>query len=106
CVPCKREIPHLMELKNEFSDQPVEFILIDVGEQREKVEPYISKEKIDLHVLLDQYQVFSEKYGATSLPRLIVVSKNGVVRKYQKGFKDADIFTTDMRKLITELSEE
>lgn len=103
CVPCKKEIPYLMQLKNQFKDKPVEFVLIDVGENREKVEPFLQQESIDLTVLFDQYQVVSKKYGATSLPRLVVVSKGGKVKKYQKGFEDPNVFMTDMKKLIGEL---
>jgi len=106
CLPCKKEIPYLMKLKEEFGDEPIEFVLIDVGEEREKIEPYIRQEGIDFTVLLDQYQVVSKKYGATTLPRLVVVSKNGVVRKYQKGFEDPEVFMSDMRSLITELVDE
>jgi len=103
CAPCKKEIPYLMQLKDEFAGQPVEFLLIDVGEEKEKVEPYIQQENINLTVLYDQYQVVSKKYGATSLPRLVVISKEGMVKKYQKGFEDPDIFMKDMEDLIGEL---
>lgn len=104
CVPCKREIPYLIQLKNQFKDKPVQFLLIDVGEDKDKVKPFISQENIDLTVLFDQYQVVSKKYGATSLPRLVVLSKEGKVKKYQKGFEDPDIFLADMQKLIGELT--
>lgn len=103
CVPCKKEIPYLVQLKNQFKDAPVEFMLIDVGEEKEKVEPFLDQENIDLTVLFDQYQVVSKKYGATSLPRLVVVSKGGAVKKYQKGFEDPDVFMKDMEELIGEL---
>lgn len=103
CIPCKKEIPYLMQLKDQFKNKPIEFILIDVGEDKEKVEPYIRQENIDLKVLFDQYQVVSKKYGATSLPRLVVISKGGKIKKYQKGFEDPEVFITDMQKLLSEL---
>ena len=103
CVPCKKEIPYLMQLEDQFKEQPVKFILIDVGENKEKVKPFLRQENIDLTVLFDQYQVVSKKYGATSLPRLVVLSKEGKVKKYQKGFENPDLFMTDMQNLIGEL---
>ena len=103
CMPCKKEIPYLKQLKDQFKDKPVEFILVDVGENKEKVEPYIQQENINLTVLFDQYQVVSKKYGATSLPRLVVISKGGKVKKYQKGFEDPEVFVTDMQNLLSEL---
>ena len=84
----EKEIAHYS--KNQFKDKAVEFMLVDVGEEKEKVEPFLQQENIDLTVLFDQYQVVSKKYGATSLPRLVVISKGGKVKKYQKGFEDPD----------------
>lgn len=103
CVPCKKEIPYLMQLNDQFKDQAVKIILVDVGEEKEKVTPYLRQENINLPVLFDQYQIVSKKYGATSLPRLVVISKEGKVKKYQKGFEDPELFMTDMQKLIGEL---
>ena len=103
CVPCKKEIPELEKLLDKYRDKAVEFMLVDVGEEKEKVEPFLQQENIDLTVLFDQYQVVSKKYGATSLPRLVVISKGGKVKKYQKGFEDPDVFMMDMKELISEL---
>ena len=92
-----------MKLNDQFNEKPVKFLLIDVGENKDKVVPYLLQENIDLTVLFDQYQVVSKKYGATSLPRLVVISKEGKVKKYQKGFEDPEIFMADMQELIGEL---
>jgi len=103
CAPCKREIPHLEKLKTEFSDKKVKFFLIDVGEEREVLDGFLKKNKISLTVLHDRYQQTAEKFGATSLPRLIVIDKQGTIQLIKKGFKDGDSFMKEMRTLISEL---
>ena len=106
CIPCQKEIPHLMKVREEFKNQPVKFFLIDVGEKIEKVAPFIKKNGYTIPVLLDQYQVTKDKYGAHTLPRLVVLDKNGIVRLYQKGFKNAVSFENDMTLLLEKLAKE
>jgi thiol-disulfide isomerase/thioredoxin len=106
CVPCNKEIPHLSELEKLFAEKPVKVFLVDVGEDREKVRLFLGKNKITLPVLFDQYQVVSEKYGANALPRLVVIDKEGNVRKYKKGFEDPSVFMSEMTNLLNSLSEE
>ena len=103
CIPCMNEIPHLESLKEEFSGQPVKFFLVDVGEDREKIIDFKNKKNIGLNILLDRYQKTAAKYDALTLPRLVVIDKDGVIRKEQKGFSDPDAFESEMKKLIADL---
>ena len=93
-------------VQKKFINSPVKFFLIDVGEKFEKVSPFVKKNGYTLPVLLDQYQVTKEKYGANTLPRLVVLDKNGIVRQYKKGFDNAASFENDMTKLLEKLTEE
>lgn len=104
CVPCMKEIPHLTQVAEQFRDKKIKFFLIDVGEDKAKLEPFLKEKNITLPVLLDQYQVVAEKYGAKSLPTLVVLDQNGKVRKYKKGFKDGSRFVKDMTDLLEQLT--
>jgi len=103
CLPCQREIPHLMELSGLFKNRPVKFFLIDVGETKDKALPFIQKKKYTIPVLLDRYQVVSDKYGVHTLPRLVVIDKKGVVRRYTIGYKSNKDFVPQMQRLIDTL---
>jgi thiol-disulfide isomerase/thioredoxin len=106
CEPCKKEIPHLEKLQNEFKDKPVKFFIIDVGEEREKVSQFIQEAGYGLPVLLDRYQKTAERYDAKTLPRLFVIDKNGKIQRKQKGFSKAEDFEIEMRELLNMLLEE
>jgi len=103
CAPCKREIPHLEDLQKEFNGKNIKFFLVDVGEEREVLDTFLEKNKIALTILHDRYQQTAEKYGATSLPRLIVIDKEGTIQLIKRGFKDGDSFMKEMRNLINKL---
>ena len=104
CAPCKKEIPYLEQLQTEFKDKDIKFFLIDVGEERAKIEEFLKTTKVGLKILHDRYQQTAEKYNATSLPRLIVIDKNGIVKLIKKGFKDGESFLQEMRALINTLT--
>jgi len=106
CVPCQREIPQLIKIQNLLKDQPVKFFLIDVGEKKSKVKPFIEEKGYTLPVLLDVYQVVAKKYGAHSLPRLVIVDKQGKVRLYHKGFKNPPDFVPETKAFIEKLLAE
>jgi thiol-disulfide isomerase/thioredoxin len=103
CKPCIAEIPHLEKIKEEFKDKPIKFFLINVGEDKDKIREFLANHKINLTILFDRFQKTAEKYDALTLPRLYVIDKNGIIRKSQRGFADAQIFENELRSLISEL---
>lgn len=103
CAPCKKEIPFLEKLQTEYAGKDIKFFLVDVGEEREKISEFIEKNPMQLNVLYDRYQQTAEKYGAKSLPRLIVIDKNGKISLIKKGFNDGESFLLEMRTLIDKL---
>jgi len=103
CKPCMEEIPHLEKLMAEFAGLPVRFYLIDVGEDRNKISKFIKNKNIRIPVLLDRYQKTAEKYDALTLPRLVVIDKNGIIQQEMKGFKDAESFEADLAELLKKL---
>jgi len=100
CEPCKKEIPYLEKLQNEFAGQPVKFFLVDVGEEREKISKFIKESNIKIPIILDRYQKMAEKYDALTLPRLFVLDQNGKIQRKQKGFSNPEDFEIEMRELI------
>jgi thiol-disulfide isomerase/thioredoxin len=103
CKPCIAEIPHLEKIQDEFGGQPVKFFLVNVGEEREKVVSFLEKKDINLKILLDRYQKTAGKYDALTLPRLVVIDKQGIIRKEQKGFTDPEKFKSELKEIISGL---
>ncbi len=101
CEPCKKEIPHLEKLMQEFKDQPIKFFLIDVGEEREKILEFTGERNVAIPILMDRYQKTSERYDALTLPRLFVLDQDGLIQRKQKGFTNPEDFEIEMKELMT-----
>jgi thiol-disulfide isomerase/thioredoxin len=106
CEPCKKEIPHLEKLMQEFKDQPIKFFLIDVGEEREKILEFTGERNLAIPILMDRYQKTSERYDALTLPRLFVLDQDGLIQRKQKGFTNPENFEIEMKELITLLLQD
>jgi thiol-disulfide isomerase/thioredoxin len=104
CEPCKREVPILEEVAEKYKDKKLKIFLVNVGEKKDVVKPFVEKQGYSLPVLLDVYKVVSEKkYNIKSLPRLIIIDPNGVIRLVKRGFHDREKFTTTLQGVLDEM---
>ena len=104
CEPCKREVPILEEVAEKYKDKNLKIFLVNVGEKKDVVKPFVEKQGYSLPVLLDVYKVVSEKkYNIKSLPRLIIIDPNGVIRLVKRGFHDREKFLTTLQGVLDEM---
>ena len=106
CVPCQKEIPLLHEIQQKYKDKNLKIILIDVGEKKEKVAPFIKEKGYTLPVLLDKYNVVAKKkYKVFALPHLFIIDQNGIIRLVKLGFKDREHFEKIVIPVLDSLLE-
>ncbi|MGB9720808.1 MAG: peroxiredoxin family protein [bacterium] len=86
CPPCRREIPHLIEIYEKYKDQGL--IILGVStEERGTLETFRKQNNISYPVLLGTNEVF-QKFGVSSIPHTLFIDKKGKVRKVQIGYAD------------------
>jgi thiol-disulfide isomerase/thioredoxin len=90
CGPCTKELPYLIQLSEELSEDDFEFVLIDLKEKQDKVQSYVDKMKIPFQIILDKYGRTFESYGGESLPLVVVIDKDGMISYYHTGYVDGD----------------
>jgi thiol-disulfide isomerase/thioredoxin len=81
CGPCKAEFPYLKEIEEEYRDNEN---MVFVGISTDKIEKkdswlsLIRKEKLAGVQLLDDIgKGFARKYGIASIPRFLLINKQG-----------------------------
>jgi len=85
CTPCRAQASILEELHAEWSDRGVQFLAVDVAEERELVEEYVEENPFPYPVLLDVEDEVSARVGWVALPTLMVVSTEGEVTYLESG---------------------
>ena len=98
CGPCKREMPYLEKLQEEFRGQGLRVVMISIDRDEEaaaKIEALAKQNKISFPILKDRFNFLARRYlGETApLPSVFIVSREGVVRELSRGYgKDASTF--------------
>ena len=104
CVPCRREMPHLQALHEEFADQGLTIIGIntDPPGTTSKIKPFVNRYKITYETLLDPDNNVLDKYNPTrELPYAVLVDRNGNVSEIFPGYRKGDEVL--LREKIVEL---
>jgi cytochrome c biogenesis protein CcmG/thiol:disulfide interchange protein DsbE len=92
CKPCVRTIPKLVDLYEQFSDQGVQFIGINVDSPRntQKVKPFSKSLGISYPVLLDINSEVMSQMSVTLLPTLFLVDENDEIVLMHQGYRPGD----------------
>ncbi|HMA62356.1 MAG TPA: TlpA disulfide reductase family protein [bacterium] len=87
CIPCRQEIPIMMELSKEY--QNIGFYLVNIAEDEEKVGKFVKEMDYTLPVLLDRYGYIStKKYDVSVSPAVVMITPDGLLFHKETGLPD------------------
>ena len=113
CKPCMKELPHLQNLYEKYSNEKIKFFMIDITEatrtvkgleESPKAGPFLEKKGVTMPILYDREAL--QRYGAKTLPRLYVVDKYRTIRLAKKGFDEEEDFEAEVSAVIDQLLKE
>jgi peroxiredoxin len=76
CPPCRKEMPDLETLYQEFKDQGLVILAIS-DEDAGKVKPFIAQQKVTYPILLDPGRKVNELFQIQGIPKTFVYDRNG-----------------------------
>jgi len=76
CPPCKKSIPHLIELNEKFKDKGVVIIGL-TDENKETVEPFVKSMNMTYPVAVGSRS--GNEYGVTGIPTAFIISREGKI---------------------------
>ena len=90
CGPCRQELPIVDKLRQEFGEQ-VQFLGIN-EEENGTVKGFLHRNPYGITVLMDAKRSVNRIYGVHSIPTLVVIDKDGVIRQHFVGGRtEADL---------------
>jgi peroxiredoxin len=104
CGPCRKEIPHLVELYNTYNTQGLEVLGIGL-DRRINLERFVSKNPVPYTLLVDEDASSAEPYHVSAIPRSIVIDKKGRIAFDHTGYSP-DSHKQLEQEIITLLVEE
>ena len=80
CPYCVHEVPVLNEYYDEFKNDGLEVLNIDIQESKKKVRSFVEKKSVNYPVVLDSKADVARLYKVIGIPLSIVLDKNGIIK--------------------------
>jgi cytochrome c biogenesis protein CcmG/thiol:disulfide interchange protein DsbE len=101
CPPCRAEIPHFIDLYNQYKDKGLEIIGIALDLKGERVvPPFAAENKINYTILLGNEEVADLYGGIAAIPTTFIVDKDGNIRKKYIGYNEKEVFEKVVKELL------
>ncbi len=101
CVPCRLEVPHLVELHNSYKDRGFEILGIALDENGEElVEAFVREHNVTYPVVIGNRDVAIAFGGLTAIPTAFMIDQDGrIVNKYV-GYTEKAVFEEEIKRLL------
>ncbi len=101
CPPCREEIPHFIELYNQYKEKGLEIVGVALDAKGiDVVQPFSEGMGINYTVLIGNRAVTDLYGGIFSIPTTYVIDREGGIRKKYIGYRDKEVFEVDIKELI------
>jgi len=101
CPPCRREIPDLVRLYNEYNSQGVEIVSLAIRDTPTKVKNYSAQAGMNWVMLIAEEDVAEEFKLGTGVPTTIFLDKNGNEQARFVGARDYNTFKAAFDKIVS-----
>ncbi|MFA9556100.1 thiol-disulfide oxidoreductase ResA [Evansella sp. AB-rgal1] len=100
CVYCRQKMEVLRDNYEEYREQGIEIVSVNVNEQRLRIERHADRFNINYPLYLDQHNLVRDAYGVVSLPSTFLIDENGIVIERQIGGRTESQVLASLEKLI------
>lgn len=88
CGPCRRWMPIVAKAQKDYGARGVQVYAVNLRETETKVREYLTKQNIEVPVLMDRSGSVGDDYKAASIPTTVVVGRDGRVVRVLVGLHD------------------
>jgi len=85
CPPCRFEMPAMEEVYQEYRDEDVVIIGIDLGEPGSSVKNFVETNGYSWTFVIDTYGQIAWEYTVSGIPTSFFIDKDGIIRALQVG---------------------
>jgi thiol-disulfide isomerase/thioredoxin len=101
CGPCRKSIPDLIELYNEYKDQGLVVVGMSLDQKGPSVvEPFVAQMKIGYPIVMGNQQVVQDFGGVRGIPTAFVISQDGKIYQKYVGLRPKAVFEKDIKDLL------
>ena len=102
--PCAEILPTIKKVCDQFADQGVIFIALNVREEEKQIRSFLKEQELDIPVVIDPQGSISESFKIQAVPQTVVVGKNGKVESVHLGYPGKESLTQRLTDELEVLS--
>ncbi len=101
CGPCRFEMPFLQGIYDEWSEQELVLLTVNVGESPAQAKDFMEELDLSFPVLLDTEEAVARMYSIAAIPTTFFIDKDGVIQKKIIGaFSSKAQIESELSKII------
>ena len=101
CGPCVKEIPHFIDLYEQYADRGLVVLGVSVDRKgTDVVNFFVRRHKVNYQILMADAQVRVAYGGIRSIPTTFVIDREGKIRRSYVGYRDKAVFEADIKALL------
>ncbi len=101
CPPCRKEIPDLIELHNQYGGQGFAVLGISLDEDGARaVRPFAAEHGINYPLLLGNEKVVADYGNFLGIPTSFLIDRGGRIVKSYEGARPKNMFEADIRQAL------
>lgn len=89
CGPCRKEIPNLMKVYDEYKGKGLKLIGVSIDEDETKWRKAVSEEKLNYLQLRDSEKQTMKLYNYNGIPFIVLISPEGII--LEKGLRGSKV---------------
>lgn len=82
CEPCKKEMPAMERQYQQFKDQGVQVLAVNIAQSKFEVQNFVDQYDLTFPVVIDKTKSVMQAYNVGKLPATYLISPDGKVKKF------------------------
>ena len=100
CAPCRSEMPALQAVYENYQDQGLAVLGVNVSESGAEVAKFADSRKLTFPMFTDPEQEFMKAYNVRSLPTTLFINAEGMVVKRHVGAMTQSFLQSEVEPLL------
>jgi peroxiredoxin len=102
CPPCRAEIPDLEAAYQDFRDEGLVVLGVNVQDPVHMIEPFVTEMGMSYPVVMDTTGMVMKDYRAPGLPVSLIVDRDGIIKERHVGYLSAEQLADYLEKVLSE----
>lgn len=102
CEPCREEIPHFVELQNQYGPQGLQIIGVSMDDGPDPVRDFYQRFRMNYPVAMGGAKMGELYGGVLGLPIAFLIGRDGRIYAKHIGATDLSVFKREIHELLSE----